>query len=91
MAPIAEFRAANEVAAVDDGSATWDERGEWTPRVQGVAPLLDWPWRPLRVLRYLFTALHAGTAVATLHDRTEELRQRMRRKRRMPTAAKSLG
>ena len=56
-----------------------------------MAPLLDRPWRPLRVLRYLFTALHAGTAVATLHDRTEELRQRMRRKRRMPTAAKSLG
>ena len=59
---------------MDDGSATRDRRGEWAPRVQGVGPLLDWPWKPLRVLRYLvgfpgfiwpFTALHAGIAVAT--------------------------
>ena len=74
MAQAVESLATEHGPAVDDGTATRDERGEWAPRVQGVGPLLDWPWKPLRVLRYLFgfpgfiwpfTALHAGIAVAT--------------------------
>lgn len=96
MVQAVESLATEHGPAIDDGTATRDQRGEWAPRVQGVGPLLDWPWKPLRVLRYLFgfpgfilpfTALHAGVAVATLHDRTKESRQRMRR---MPTEAKGL-
>ena len=60
MAQIAEHPSVDGGPAVDDGSTT--------------PPLLDWPWRPMRVLRYLFgfpgfiwpfTALHAGIAVVT--------------------------
>ena len=76
MAQIVELRAANEVAAVDAGTATRDERGERAPRVQGVAPLLDYGDNVLPWDRWF----------GTLHDGTEESRQRMRRTRRLPTA-----
>ena len=58
----------------DDGSDTRKINGEWVPRIVTVGPLLDWPWKPYKVFKFLFgfpgfiwpfSLLHAGLAVFT--------------------------
>ena len=105
MAQAVESLAPEHGPAVDDGTATRDQRGEWAPRVLMQRTGFDDTKRDVHAsiesfhhyLHHRYFECNYGDNVlpwdrwfGTLHDATEESRQRMRRKRRMPTEAKGL-